>query len=112
MSREAGFVAIWEFRVHKGTAARFEEVYGPTGTWGTFFRAGNGYLGTELIRDLSVQGRYVTLDFWTSKEAYDAFRGEYSARYHELDAECEDLTESEQEIGQFARVSDGGRTGP
>jgi heme-degrading monooxygenase HmoA len=62
----------------------FEQVYGPEGEWAAFFRAGAGYLGTELLRDVELPGRYVVVDRWESREAYqsfvDAHRDEYMRR--------------------------------
>ena len=73
----------------------FEQVYGPEGEWTEFFRAGEGYIGTELQRDLETPGRYLLIDRWASVEAYQAFiaahRDEYvrrvdeSAFYHRLE---------------------------
>ena len=63
---------------------QFERVYGPEGDWAEFFRAGRGYVGTELLRDVEAPGRYVVIDRWDSADAYNAFvaanRAEYIAR--------------------------------
>ena len=59
-------VIIWEFRAQRGREGEFEGAYGPDGDWANFFRSGEGYLGTELMRDLETPGRYVTIDRWTS----------------------------------------------
>jgi heme-degrading monooxygenase HmoA len=53
--------------------AEFERVYGPDGDWSRFFRTGAGYVGTELLRDLETPGRYLVVDRWEGREAYDAF---------------------------------------
>ena len=62
----------------------FERVYGPEGEWAQFFRGGRGYIGTELLRDLELPGRYLVVDRWESSEAYNAFvsghRDEYVRR--------------------------------
>jgi heme-degrading monooxygenase HmoA len=68
-------------------APAFEEVYGPDGEWAQFFRQGDGYIGTELLRDVELPGRYVVIDRWDSAEAYNAFsaghRDEYMRRVDE-----------------------------
>ena len=51
----------------------FERVYGPNGEWAEFFRRGKGYIGTELLRDVEVPGRYLVIDRWESAESYNAF---------------------------------------
>jgi heme-degrading monooxygenase HmoA len=67
--------------------AEFERVYGPEGEWAQFFRAGRGYVGTELLRDVEHPGRYFVIDRWESSEAYNAFveqhRDEYMRRVDE-----------------------------
>ena len=66
--------------------------------WGLFFRKGQGYLGSEVLRDAR---RFITIDRWTSREAYDAFRAAHLAEYQEIDRELERLTEYEHHIGSF-----------
>jgi heme-degrading monooxygenase HmoA len=65
----------------------FERVYGPDGEWTAFFRGGDGYLGTELLRDVETPGRYLAIDRWETREAYQAFvdahRNEYMRRLDE-----------------------------
>ena len=99
-----GYLVIWEFQVRPGMESRFEAVYDPDGAWAQLFRTGEGFGGTELHRDRKVSGRYITLDFWSSEEAYDRFRQLNAAGYQAFDRECEALTESEVEVGSFHRV--------
>ena len=65
----------------------FEPVYGPSGEWATFFGTGRGYVGTELLRDLEHPTRYLVVDRWESRDAYNAFveanRAEYMRRVDE-----------------------------
>jgi heme-degrading monooxygenase HmoA len=101
---------MWEFQVRAGMEKRFEKVYGSDGDWARFFRQDDSYVGTELIHDLKgedLKGEptYVPLDFWTSQRAYDAFRKQHLAKYKALDQKCQEMTESEREIGRFVRVS-------
>jgi len=105
MDRDWKYLVIWEFHVRRGMEAAFEKSYGPEGNWAQLFRGSDGFVATELNRDVKEAGRYLTLDFWTSKEAYDDFRARHAARYKEIDAECEAMTEKEVEIGKFARVT-------
>ena len=98
------YLIIWEFRVRTGMEARFEKAYGPEGDWAHFFAQGEGYVRTELNHDLKDSQRYVTLDFWVSREAYENFRQQHASQYAALDQEFEKMTEKELEIGQFERV--------
>jgi quinol monooxygenase YgiN len=100
-----GFLIMFEFQVRPGMDKQFEKVYGAKGDWARLFRQDASFLATELVRDLIARRTYVTLDFWTSQKAYDAFRKRNLAEYEAFDRKCEDLTESEREIGKFVRVS-------
>ena len=106
------YVIIWKFVVKPGLEDDFESVYGPNGTWAQFFRRGHGYIATELLRDTSAPGQYVTIDRWDSKAAYEEFKKRFADNYSAIDQECEVLTESETEIGTYEPVapeSPGGR---
>jgi heme-degrading monooxygenase HmoA len=98
------YLIIWEFRVRAGMEARFESAYGPCGSWAQFFSKGKGYVRTELNHDLKDSRRYVTLDFWVSREAYDDFRRKHAVEYGALDQRFEQMTEKELEIGKFERL--------
>lgn len=99
-----GFMIAWEFRPRPGVERRFEEAYGPQGVWARLFTRAEGFVGTKLTRDAKDASRYVTLDLWVSREAYEQFHSEYAGEYRSIDAECEGLTERETEIGRFERL--------
>jgi len=65
----------------------FEETYGADGDWAGFFAGKRGYIGTELLRDVEQPGRYLVVDRWESRDAYNAFveahRDEYMRRVDE-----------------------------
>jgi quinol monooxygenase YgiN len=98
------YMIAWEFRPKPGAEKRFEDAYGSHGIWAAFFKQGEGFIATELNRDLKDAGRYLTLDLWVSKAAYDEFRALHSAEYQAIDAQCEALTEHESELGKFERL--------
>jgi heme-degrading monooxygenase HmoA len=93
---------MWEFNVKREFESEFEKLYGPEGEWARLFRKGEGYLGTELFRDVIVEGRYVTIDYWSSRAAYEAFRGRFRDAYEQLDDHCALLTEKEVRLGEFS----------
>jgi heme-degrading monooxygenase HmoA len=86
--------------------AEFERVYGSEGDWAQFFRTGLGYVGTELLRDVEQPGRYLVVDRWDSREAYNAFveanRDEYMRRVDETAY----LYGQELRLGTFESVWD------
>ena len=95
------YVHLWEFHVSPAWAADFERHYGPAGTWAQLFGLSPDYLGTLLLKDNTVPGRYLTIDRWRSEDAYRLFRSTYARQYAELDNECEQLTIDERSLGTF-----------
>ena len=93
------FVAIWRFTTTD--ADEFERHYGTYGTWAELFRRDPAYVRTDLLKD---DASYITLDWWASREAYDAFREQYAGDYAALDRVCEALTLDEEKRGEFATV--------
>jgi heme-degrading monooxygenase HmoA len=101
---EWGYVILWEFHPKAGFESKFEQAYGPNGIWAGFFRRGEGYCGTELVRDTNETGRYLTIDVWVSREAYEKFRQANLDEYNQLDRQCEEMTQTEVELGTFERL--------
>jgi heme-degrading monooxygenase HmoA len=95
---------MWRFLVRPGSESAFEAAYGPDGDWVRLFRQAEGYLGTQLLRDLANARRYITIDRWASREAWEAFRAARSAEWDAIDRRGEALTEQEEEIGSFEDV--------
>jgi len=104
-SNDSSYLVLWQFRPRPGAERHFEETYGPRGAWARLFRTAEGFVRTELNRDLKDLDRYLTLDFWTSKEAYEAFRAKHVTEYAAIDRECEALTMEEKFLGEFSRVA-------
>jgi len=99
---DSGYATLWTFDVQPDRKAEFEFHYGPEGTWVRLFRRAPGYLGSELLCDLANAHRYVTIDRWESREAWQAFRQHFAADYERLDREFEGLTTAESALGEFA----------
>jgi heme-degrading monooxygenase HmoA len=93
---------VFSYDVHD--VERFEHVYGPEGEWSQFFRTGRGYIGTELLRDVEIPARYLVVDRWESREAYNEFvaanRDEYMRRVDDNSFRYD----SELRIGTFETV--------
>jgi heme-degrading monooxygenase HmoA len=85
-------------------AAEFERVYGPEGEWAEFFRRSRGYIGTELLRDIEVPGRYLVIDRWESADAYNAFVAERRDEYMERVDAAGVHYDSELRFGTFENV--------
>ena len=82
----------------------FEGVYGPEGEWASFFRSGTGYIGTELLKDVEVPGRYLVIDRWDSSEAYNTFVAEHRDEYMRRVDETAFHYERELRLGTFENV--------
>ena len=95
------FVVIWKFEIAEVKIAGFEAAYGPEGAWAQLFRASADYLGTELLRDAYVSGSYLTIDRWSSEDAFRTFRKEHDAAYETLDRQCDALTGKETRVGAY-----------
>jgi len=91
-------VILWRFRVRPGREAEFEAAYGEGGSWSRFFRSGEGFLGSELMR--GTDGTYLTIDRWISLPAFRAFRNANAQHYAELDDRCSELTTEEAMVAE------------
>jgi heme-degrading monooxygenase HmoA len=95
------FAYVWEFQVAAGLQPEFERHYGTDGTWVDLFRQHPGFLGSSLLQDRANPLRYVTIDRWRNKEAFQDFRAQFAAQYEALDALCERLTVKERSLGRL-----------
>ena len=95
---------VWEFRVRQERAAEFVQKYGPEGAWARFFRGSKGYIKTELVRDVTSDFRFLTLDYWQTEEEFNRYRQLNLAEYERLDKEFACLTEQENRLGAFYRT--------
>lgn len=99
------YATVWEFTVPSDRAAEFERHYGPAGAWAELFGRAPGYRGTLLLHHLPSPMRYVTIDRWTSREAYRAFRETYRAEYERLDTSFAGLATSERHLGEYDEIA-------
>jgi heme-degrading monooxygenase HmoA len=83
----------------------FERIYGESGSWVELFQNGDGYLGTELLRNSSHLPHYITIDRWASATHYEAFLSQWKKEYEMLDTQCEGLTEQEKLVGNGETIS-------
>ncbi len=97
-------VILWHFQVKSGCEVEFERAHGPEGAWVRFFRRGEGYLGSELLRDNSQAGSYLTIDRWSSPAAFAAFGDRWGDEYRRLDQRFEARTERESLLGSYSTM--------
>jgi quinol monooxygenase YgiN len=90
------FVRVWQYDVRTVHVADFVAAYGRDGDWARLFRAGDGYLGTDLYRGADAPGRFLTVDRWADSAAWQAFLATSGPAYQALDA-------------RLAHLADGGR---
>jgi|SRR5690606_27727787 len=100
------FVVIWEYKIKPGNADHFEQAYGPDGEWAQFFRQSKDFIGTELMKGIEASRSYVTIDRWTSEQAYVNFIEKHKAEYESLDDVLTPLTEFETKLGWYNSLND------
>jgi quinol monooxygenase YgiN len=96
-----GYTYIWDYEVAEPHVGDFERTYGSDGDWVQLFRLARGYIRTELHRDCRRPDRFLTIDYWESRAAWETFRADFAEQFEELDARCGGLTVRETEIGRF-----------
>ncbi|MBI1357330.1 MAG: hypothetical protein GC160_23560 [Acidobacteria bacterium] len=102
---EAGlFCYVWRYRVRPERREEFRDAYGPDGDWVRLFRRDPGHVRTTLLADHDDPNRFVTIDLWTSREAFAAFRRLWAEEFEAIDRRCAELTAEESLLGDFAVV--------
>ena len=95
------FAYIWEYTVNEDCIDEVCRIYSPDGDWVQLFRKSKGFVRTELFREVNTPIRFVTTDYWESKEYRDRFRLDFKDEFSKLDDHCDSLTIEERLIGDF-----------
>jgi hypothetical protein len=99
---------IWSFVVRPEYLKEFQSAYGPEGDWARFFQSDPEYIRTYLLGDRDNLERFVTVDFWSSYEAWASFRKRFASQFEALDKTCEQFTIEEMQIGGFNVLGESG----
>ena len=95
------YVVAWEYQVKQGAEQKFATAYGAEGEWVALFKKATGFIRTELVRSEYDAHKFVTVDVWESRTAYDSFRKAFELEYDALDTIFQDLTLHEAKVGSF-----------
>jgi heme-degrading monooxygenase HmoA len=95
------YTYLWEFLVASDRIEEFKRHYGPAGTWVALFRQSPGYIETLLLQDSANPRRFITVDRWESRDAYESFESRFSREYAAIDEVCQHLTARETPLGQY-----------
>lgn len=95
------FAYIWEYRINTEHAKAFEAAYGQEGGWVRLFRRDPAYIRTELLSDSSDPEHFITIDYWTMRQACFAFRERFQAEFDAIDKHCARFTPEERHRGDF-----------
>lgn len=104
---------VWSYVVRSESLEAFRIAYGADGEWVQLFRRDPEYIRTDFLRDRNDPARFMTIDFWPSREAWVSFRERFGDEFEALDKRFERLTVSESQIGEFDVLESqpGGRLG-
>ena len=94
-------VRVWSFQPASGRESEFSAAYSGDGVWAKLFRQAEGFVGTRLLAPPDAGGRWLTLDEWQSRDAFERFQATLGETYRGLDEELAGLTSDEQFIGAF-----------
>ena len=95
------FVYIWEFIIKEDKRKEFLQYYKPGGEWCNLFKKSDSYIKSELLNDKENSRRFISIDYWKSKELFDLYNKKYSKEYDMIDKVCTNFTNSEKFIGYF-----------
>jgi len=95
---------VWEFIVLEDRRTDFEEAYGANGVWAELFARSSGFIEVRLFASPDEPGRYLTMDRWASREAFDAFHQEFKTEYDFLDRLHAGIAVKENRIGAFVET--------
>ena len=92
---------IWEYEVRSEQVEAFALAYGPRGEWAEYFSGCPQYLRTRLFQDAQVPTRFITIDYFETREARETFVAAHQAAFDRLDAKWEAATIAERKLGEF-----------
>ena len=95
------YTILWRYTVKPVAVADFERHYNEAGSWVEIFRTAPGYVKTQLYRDANDPHVFLTLDYWQSEVAFNAFDAAGNAAYQALDKICAAFTTHEERLGAF-----------
>jgi heme-degrading monooxygenase HmoA len=98
------FSYIWQYQIEPSKRREFLAAYNSEGAWVQLFSRDRNYFGTVLLQDANDDSRYVTIDYWSSQDARDAFRKAHAADFATLDQRCAAYTVAEEFVGDFTIV--------
>ena len=90
---------VCEFDAQPNRVAVLEGISATHGRWAEFFKQSADYVGTELYKNTSDPNRFVAVDVWRSRVAYEAFRKANAVEYSALDEWCRQLLTHERMLG-------------
>lgn len=104
------FAYVWQYRIDPSKRNEFLAAYDPRGLWVQLFSRDRNYFGTALLHDANDDDRYLTIDYWSSQDARDAFREAHAEDFATLDQRCAAYTLTEEFLGDFTLVASAGRS--
>ncbi|SMD32567.1 hypothetical protein SAMN04488029_0915 [Reichenbachiella faecimaris] len=92
---------IWRYRVESERIKDFLKVYDSKGDWVQLFSKSPDYVKTELFCETETNQMFITIDYWTSKEAYQEFYKKHKKEVDLIDALGDNMTSLEERVAEL-----------
>jgi hypothetical protein len=101
---------VWSYVVRPEYLQAFRVAYGSEGEWVQLFRRDPEYIRTTLLGDCDSPARFLTVDTWSSREAYASFRERFCGEFETLDKSFQQFTLREVHVGDFDVLDESGHS--
>ena len=102
----------WQLDVKDGKADDFEKFFGADGEWTAVNRHSRSYLGSSFLRDQSVNGRYLLIEYWSEMLVYEQHKVYRQDALTALEATRDAIVLSMEPMGVYTALDVPDRWGP
>lgn len=95
------YKVIWRYEVIPERVKEFLKIYDSNGEWVQLFSKSPDFIKTELYYETNAIQFFLTIDYWKSKKAYQAFYKSHKKEVDVIDEMGDELTISEERLGEF-----------
>ena len=103
---------VWQFDIQPGKSEDFERLYGADGAWTALSRRSRSFLGSSFLRDITLDTRYMLVEYWSEMLVYEKHFADFSDEVRELEEQRAALVARMDTIGLFNALDVPLRAGP